>query len=173
MKKKLLLLFLCLVLVVVPLAGCSGKSGNTTGGNSGNEVPEDSNPVVEQNEDTKYKKSIKIGTTNDLPSNAPYGNSNVQTAMLTNSTFSLLVDYDSENNIIPSLATSWDSNEDSTVWTFKLRDDVKFHNGEPFTADDVKFTFEYAASSESKGITYPITGVDYIDEIVVDDEELC
>lgn len=166
MKKKLLL-FLCLVLAIVPLTACGGTS-NKTG--EGSVVEEVSNPVVEQSADTKYKKSIKIGTTNDLPSNAPYGNSNVQTAMLTNSTFSRLVEYDIDNNIIPSLATEWDTNQDSTVWTFHLRDDVSFHNGERLTAEDVKFTFEYASTSENQGITYPITGVDYIDEIVIDDE---
>lgn len=171
MKKKLLSLFLCVTLAVIPLTGCGKKSTNTAGEDSSKtEIGETSNPVALQGNDTKYKNSIKIGTTNDLPSNAPYGNNNVQTAMLTNSTFSRLVEYDVENNIIPGLATSWEANEDSTVWKFHLRDDVNFHNGEHFTAEDVKFTFEYASTTESEGINYPVIGVDYIDEIVIDDE---
>jgi peptide/nickel transport system substrate-binding protein len=42
----------------------------------------------------------------------------------------------------PALATSWTPNEDSSVWTFELRDGVKWHDGQPFTAEDVKFTFD-------------------------------
>jgi peptide/nickel transport system substrate-binding protein len=42
----------------------------------------------------------------------------------------------------PMLATSWTHNGDGSVWTFKLRPNVKFHNGKPFTADDVVYTFK-------------------------------
>lgn len=49
---------------------------------------------------------------------------------------------DSLTTVEPSLATSWEANEDATVWTFQLRDDVTWHDGEPFTAEDVAFTFD-------------------------------
>jgi len=42
----------------------------------------------------------------------------------------------------PDLAESWEHNADSTAWTFKLRKDVKWSDGKPFTADDVKFSIE-------------------------------
>jgi len=42
----------------------------------------------------------------------------------------------------PCLAQSWSMSEDGLVWDFVLRDDVKFHDGEPITAEDVKFSFE-------------------------------
>ena len=42
----------------------------------------------------------------------------------------------------PALAVSWSANPDATVWTFKLRQGVKWHDGQPFTAEDVKFTFD-------------------------------
>ena len=44
--------------------------------------------------------------------------------------------------IVPSLAESWDISADGLVYTFHLRDDVTFHNGAQFTADDVVFTVE-------------------------------
>src|SRR5690606_27427036 len=44
-----------------------------------------------------------------------------------------LVDYDKDFKIVPSLATSWEQRE-PTVWRFTLREGVKFHNGEPFSA---------------------------------------
>ena len=44
--------------------------------------------------------------------------------------------------IVPGLAKKWDISEDGLVYTFHLRDDVKFHNGSDFTADDVVYTIE-------------------------------
>jgi len=44
-------------------------------------------------------------------------------------------------NFIPRLATSWEKSADAKVWTFKLRKGVKFHNGEPFNAEAVKFSY--------------------------------
>ena len=48
----------------------------------------------------------------------------------------------------PELATSWTHSEDGKVWTFKLREGVKWQDGEPFTADDVVFTFETIIEDE-------------------------
>jgi peptide/nickel transport system substrate-binding protein len=49
----------------------------------------------------------------------------------------------------PWLAESWSSNDDATVWTFKLRGGVTFHNGKPMTAGDVVATFERLADPDS------------------------
>jgi peptide/nickel transport system substrate-binding protein len=51
-----------------------------------------------------------------------------------------LVRFDEEMNPIPDLAESWEISEDGTVYTFKLRQDVKFHDGTQMTADDVLYT---------------------------------
>jgi peptide/nickel transport system substrate-binding protein len=45
-------------------------------------------------------------------------------------------------SIVPDLATSWNSNEEGTELTFALRDGVKGHDGKPFTAADVKCTYD-------------------------------
>jgi peptide/nickel transport system substrate-binding protein len=47
-----------------------------------------------------------------------------------------------QGNPSPSLAESWSAGEDGLSYEFVLRKDAKFHNGEPVTADDVKFSFE-------------------------------
>jgi len=49
---------------------------------------------------------------------------------------------------VPELATSWSSSDDDKVWTFKLRDDVTWQDGEPFTADDVVFTYDFLIDNE-------------------------
>lgn len=49
---------------------------------------------------------------------------------------------DGTATIVPGLAKDWDISDDGLVYTFHLRDDVKFHNGSDFTADDVVYTIE-------------------------------
>ena len=45
------------------------------------------------------------------------------------------------DEVEPALAESWEHSDDGLTWTFNLRRDVKWHNGQPFTAHDVDFTF--------------------------------
>ncbi len=56
--------------------------------------------------------------------------------------FNGLTAHDGENNVVAGLAESWDFDEETCTYTFKLRENVKWHDGEPFTAEDVKFTIE-------------------------------
>jgi peptide/nickel transport system substrate-binding protein len=53
-----------------------------------------------------------------------------------------LIWIDDEGNKVPALAESWEVSDDGTEYTFHLRQDVTFHNGEPFTADAVVFSWE-------------------------------
>ena len=52
------------------------------------------------------------------------------------------------NLLTPSLAESWTVSADQRVYEFKLREGLKFHNGDPFTADDVKFSFHRAKGAK-------------------------
>ncbi|HEV8531173.1 MAG TPA: ABC transporter substrate-binding protein [Methylomirabilota bacterium] len=52
------------------------------------------------------------------------------------------------NLMSPSLAESWTVSPDQRVYEFKLREGLKFHNGDPFTAEDVKFSFHRAKGSK-------------------------
>ncbi len=60
-----------------------------------------------------------------------------------------LVFQDNEGNIGPGLAERWEISDDGTEYTFYLRQGVTFHNGEPFTADDVIATWEYGKGEGS------------------------
>jgi peptide/nickel transport system substrate-binding protein len=52
--------------------------------------------------------------------------------------------------LAPSLAQSWSASEDALTYEFVLRDGVKFHNGDPVTAEDVKFSFERYRGASAK-----------------------
>lgn len=54
--------------------------------------------------------------------------------------YNRVVRLDPQGQVVPDLATEWSSNADATEWTFKLRDGVHFHNGKPFTAQDVRYS---------------------------------
>jgi peptide/nickel transport system substrate-binding protein len=75
----------------------------------------------------------------------------------------------------PVLATSWTPNDKSDVWTFKIRQNVKFHNGAPLTADDVVYTYKLHtnpkgganALSAFGGVLSP-AGVKKVDDFTVE-----
>ena len=59
-----------------------------------------------------------------------------------NNVYEGLVKLNRDGNIVPGLAQSWDFSADGLVWTFHLRQGVKFHDGSDFTAEDVIFTIQ-------------------------------
>jgi peptide/nickel transport system substrate-binding protein len=63
--------------------------------------------------------------------------------------FETLTKINTDGSVTPLLAESWEVSPDLTSYTFKLRKGVKFHNGEPFNAQAVKFSFERAGSDKS------------------------
>jgi peptide/nickel transport system substrate-binding protein len=65
--------------------------------------------------------------------------------------FSGLTDINERGEIVADLARDWDVSDDGLVYTFYLRRDVLWHDGEPFTADDVLFTIEAIQNEEYQG----------------------
>jgi len=54
--------------------------------------------------------------------------------------------------LIPSLAESYEISDDGLTYTFQLRQDVKFHNGDPLTAEDFRYTFQRALDPETESV---------------------
>jgi peptide/nickel transport system substrate-binding protein len=65
--------------------------------------------------------------------------------------------------MFPSLAESWEESPDGLVYTFKLRQGLRFHNGDPFTADDVKFSFHRYKGVGVKLLHQAVKSVDVLD----------
>lgn len=82
--------------------------------------------------------------------------------------FDSLIEKD-DKGLIPWLAESWDISPDAKEYTFHLRKDAKWQDGEPFTANDVKFTIEYE-KEHSPASSYDLSSVVNID--VIDDNTI-
>src|SRR6267143_3164624 len=67
------------------------------------------------------------------------------------------------NDMAPSLATSWKESPDGLTYEFKLREGLKFHNGDPFTAEDVKFSFHRYRGTAAKLLHERVKTVDILD----------
>jgi len=93
----------------------------------------------------------------------PHGQNETPTITALTQVYETLVGRDAELNMIPQLATSWDIVE-PTVWEFQLRGDAVFHNGEPFTADDVVFSIE-RAKTEPSDFRSLLTSVSHAEEV--------
>ena len=84
--------------------------------------------------------------------------------------FETLTKVNPDGSVTPLLAESWEISPDLTTYTFRLRKGVKFHNGEPFNAQAVKFSFERAGSDKSTNKdkrTYANLSVQAVDEHTV------
>jgi peptide/nickel transport system substrate-binding protein len=110
-------------------------------------------PAADVAEDDRYGGSAVLGIFGDLQTmnalvSSDYNSGSIQREML----FMPLIKYDENLEPTPWLAESWDVETvepDSIVLTFRIRDDIFWHDGEPTTAHDVAFTFERAINPET------------------------
>jgi peptide/nickel transport system substrate-binding protein len=91
-------------------------------------------------------KHLRWASQGDSASLDPHAQNEGLTNTINAMVYERLVNYDKKMKLIPELATSWE-NPDPNRWIFHLRQGVKFHDGTPFTADDVVFSFERAKST--------------------------
>ena len=96
-----------------------------------------------------FKIGIGHGATSDALDPANWDNSftgDIGTGVIGNP----LVEIDQKNNVVPSLAESWEANPTADKWVYKLRKGVEFHNGKTLTANDVVASFNHHRGEETK-----------------------
>ncbi|MCQ1536600.1 diguanylate phosphodiesterase [Methanosarcina sp. KYL-1] len=135
-KKKLLVLFtVFLTALILMSAGCIGQSAQT--GTPAGETLAENTADGSQHADVVYLSGGDYGYPQPFTI-YPRGPGSSKVGMI----FDSLVERD-EIGIIPWLAESWEVSSDGMEYTFYLREGVTWSDGEPFTASDVKFTFDY------------------------------
>lgn len=95
------------------------------------------------------------------PALSRYGPGDIEGAI-----FSGLVKLNTDLEVVPDIAEGWEVSADGTIYTFRLRDDVRFHDGRPVTAQDFKYSWERALSA---ALESPVAHT-YLGDIVGADE---
>ena len=113
---------------------------------------------------------LRIAQVADISSLDPHKVSDIYSANVIRQIYSNLVQINEKVEIVPDLAEKWE-NPDDLTWVFHLRKGVKFHNGEPFTAADVKYTIERIKDPKtaSPGATHlrEVASVEALDDYTV------
>ena len=108
-------------------------------------------------------KTFRWANDGDANSMDPYARQETFLLLFDMSMYEPLVRRNREMKLEPGLATEW-SNVDPTIWRFKLRQGVKFHDGSPFTADDVVFSYDRATHPGSN-VASPLGTVKEVNRI--------
>lgn len=136
------------------LAACGGSDSGSSSGNAGT-------PAT----GAARGGTLKAALTGEPDSLDPAKSQIYTGAQVYDNVFSKLVDIDENQEVYGVLATKWEQ-PDPRTWVFTLRDGVKFHNGEPFGAKDVKYTFERILAPDTASGYAPLYAV--IDSISAD-----
>ncbi|HET9024706.1 MAG TPA: ABC transporter substrate-binding protein [Burkholderiaceae bacterium] len=100
-------------------------------------------------------KPLRWASQGDPQTADPHSQNESLTNLFSQAVHDTLVMRDNSLKLVPGLATSWQQ-VNPTTWRFTLRQGVKFHDGSPFTADDVIFTWERASHPNSQLRQYAI-----------------
>ncbi|GIV98147.1 MAG: peptide ABC transporter substrate-binding protein [Herpetosiphonaceae bacterium] len=152
-----------LTLLALILAAC-GSSQPPAGGDQGAQPTAPTSPPVAQPQptappmagaeqqptgtaapsDPQQGGTLVVAHTSDPGSLNPAITTAFNVHFVTDQIFNGLVGLDDQLNPVPELAASWEVSEDGKVYTFNLQPNVTWHDGQPFTSADVKFSFEEA-----------------------------
>ena len=150
--KKLLLLIVSLAMLL-SLAACAAKPAPTQDAASASDQPSETETTL-------------VYGSGDYTRINPAMDEHCEINLLL---FSGLTAHDGENSVVPGLAESWDFDETSNTYTFHIRNGVTWHDGEPFTADDVKFTIEAIMDPDNGSENAP--NFEDVEEITVADAQ--
>lgn len=127
--RKTIALLLSLVLLVL-LGACTGSQNGASENGGG--------------ENSKYGGKLVVSNINEPHCLDPRKDVGTYGGIVCNQVFEHLIGTDPvTGGPVPGLATEWYHTEDGLIYTFKLREGVKWQNGADFTADDVVYTFDY------------------------------
>lgn len=160
MSKSKGLLTATVLMIGLLLASCTnGGNGNSsaspTGGSSEAASSGSVSSEASQAEGApKEGGTLIVGLSGDPLSFNPDGVGDDYLYPIAQNVFNRLVKINYNQQVIPDLAKSWDVSDDGLQYTFHLQENAKWHDGEPFTSADVKFTLEAIKSNDGLAVTF-------------------
>jgi len=151
MTKKMSLVVILLLVFSLVASGCG--SGNQEEGSNGE-------PMT--------GGVITYGITGDPVTFNPILSTGGTATLIISRVFNGLLKQDENLQMVGDLAESWEFSEDGLVWTFKLKDGVKFHDGVPLTSEDVKYTYDAIRHPDYQGVR--ATDFEPIEKVETPDE---
>ena len=143
MKKRLSYLIMALLTMAV-LGGCTDGTEESSG-----DKPSMESTAADTNQaptgEPVYGGSVIVGIQQDIDSLDPHKATAAGTKEILFNIFEGLVKPDENGNLMNAVASDYTISEDGLVYTFTLRENVKFHNGNPVTAEDVKYSLDRAS----------------------------
>ena len=144
LKRRKGILFACMLTLTIALGGCAGdKEGDT----SSVETPTSEQQTANAESAAQGDSSITIGIPQDLDSLDPNTATGAGTKEVLFNIYEGLVKPDSQGNLNPAIASDYTISEDGLTYTFTLRDGITFHNGNPVTVADVKYSIDKCADT--------------------------
>ncbi|MDG3042951.1 ABC transporter substrate-binding protein [Roseicyclus marinus] len=115
-------------------------------------------------------ETFRWASTTDPQTMDPHAVSSTPVLGFLNNVYEGLVRRGRDMSIEPALATAWEPLPEGAGWRFTLREGVTFHDGAAFTAEDVRFSYERAASEQSDVRSWfaPVTDLVVVDEYTID-----
>jgi len=132
-RKKTMVILMLAIFMSVALYGCKGDKNVKNDDNSSID-----NSVTSQ--EPTYGGSVVVGITQELDSLDPHKAVAAGTCEVLYNVYEGLVKPDETGAIVPAVASEYSVNDEGTVYTFTLRDGIKFHNGNAVTVDDVVYS---------------------------------
>ncbi len=112
---------------------------------------------------TTQKRDLVVAQGGDISKFDPHFSTSSNDIRVSFNVFDTLTSRHPDQKLYPSLATEWKATG-PTTWTFKLRSGVKWHNGDPFTAADAKFSLERTYDPAAKTMVATVfTTIDHIE----------
>lgn len=154
---KRIALFLTIFVLVSMISGCTPKSKDISTTKTNNVEVVDS------------ARTLRLCVDAAIETLDPHGTNNLNALWILKQMYEGLIYFNYEDDIVePRIAKSYEMSDDGLTWTFFLRDDVKFHNGEILDASDVVFSYERAIASPVMNVyTRAIESVTAVDDKTV------
>ena len=155
MNKRIVSILCYLLILTILVVGCGNSNGETSTNNG-------------SSSEGNKREDLIFALAAEPTSLDPKGSNDTVSFRVMTQVFDTLIRLEPDGTLAPGLAESWEVSEDGTEVTFKIRQDVKFHNGETMTVDDVVYSINEAINSHfTSRVTNTMERAEVVDDTTV------